>query len=305
MSPDIYDPIDEFYDQYSVLNSNLTVPSHMAAYVPDNQDDAACLAILTPEPSLGAKKWTINGKWITIGIYRDQGRTHPTINYYEDYIVFRLLPSFKLVTWAEIQQIFEDVAPVPYPVQRTMKEITTGTDVKIPRSITKSVNYTVPNTAALDTQTPLPRRFNQLYDEAGKPLKLSYDALGYPLDSTFKYSKNQNNPAKLNQALTDEGNDKVYAYDYWGLLINDNDRGPYYADDLITRDPNKIGYLNNIRRKTDLGGEVLFKGTIYDEFGNIAVGIQENNALAVRQHILPLALDPFNHPIKQPLSKRT
>jgi hypothetical protein len=380
-------PEDNFHDyftDYSVYFKGLKIPSHIAVYSPDNNEDGQCVAVLTPEPSLGATKWTINGKWITIGMFRDEGRetgvkpihdnirwvryddqlvvydaqkhqlilgetvtmsmtnvgsltstvtkiindytfittTTPAgadhgsslalgsyyqgmrvVNFLEEYVVFRLLPSYRLVTWAFVKDIFDSSTPTFNLQRRSLFEISSGLPMKISNIITADVNHATAYEKNSDSNPPLQRRFNQLYDEAGKPLQLSYDNLGQPLPPNYVDSKYKNNPPKNNNTLDYvlngiPFNPRVYVYDFYGLEINDPDRGPHNDIDLISRDENILGTLNNIKREFDVYGNPLFTGKLYDEFGNVVVGIQISNAVVTRQNILPLSLDSFNHPVK-------
>jgi hypothetical protein len=62
------------------------------------------------------------------------------------------------------------------------------------------------------------------------------------------------------------------------------------------------GDIGNLKVKLDNAGDPVYAGKLHDEFGNLAIGVQQNNALTVRKQILPLALDIFNRPIKTPLN---
>jgi hypothetical protein len=188
--------------------------------------------------------------------------------------------------------------------KRTMVEITTGVEIKVPSTVSKHTNYRASLNPAVDNTSLLPRRFNQLYDETGAPMKLTYDALGYALQSLVIDSKYKNNPVQLNATVDGATvNPRVYAYDYYGVDLNDPLRGPFFTSSLVSRDLSIDGNVDNIKRLTTVYGDTLYSGGIYDEFGNIAVGVQENNALTVRQNVMPLTLDQFNHPVKSPLAK--
>lgn len=380
------DNFHEYFTSYSVYVKDMEIPSHIAVYSPDNNDSGECIAVLTPEPNLGAKKWTINGHWITIAMFKDTGREpgykpiHDSISwvrygdqlvvydtqkhqlilgeevkhsmtnvgsltttvtkiindytfivtttdagatygsssttgsYYqglryvdfpEEYAVFRLLPSFRLVTWDFVKSIFDASTPSTFLTRRSLVEVTSGRELKVSNLITKDVNYTVPYAKSSDTNPPLDRRFNQRYDEDGNPLAMKYNQLGYPIDPNFVDSKYKNNPPRLNTTVgyTLNGmpfNPRVYVYDFYGLEINDPNRGPWNDIELIGRDETVSGNIGNIKRKTDIFGNIYYQGPLYDEFGNVAIGIQDNNALVTEQNVLPLSLDPFSHPIKAP-----
>lgn len=294
-----------YFDAFSITLSSFTIPDHCASYPPDNNHDGACRVIIAPDPSLGAQRWTYRGKWITIGVYRDEGRA-PTddVNFYEDYIVFRLLPSFKLIPYSFVQELLKNSAPAQTFTKRSLIEITTGNEVKIPNAVSRHTNYKSSPNLAVDNTSLLERRFNQLYDEDGNPMKLSYDAMGYAIKSALVDSKYKNNPLRNNQTRDGLAIDpRVYVYDYYGRDINDPNRSPYFAADIIIRDEMIASNVNNIKVKTDINGDPLYVGGLFDEFGNVAVGIQENNALVVRQNVMPVTLDQFNRPVKTPLKK--
>src|ERR1035437_11184875 len=73
--PGFNDPFNPYYDQFSIKTNTLVVPNHFDHFVPDNQNDYQCSMVITPSIQKGAIKWTLNGKCITIGIYKDEGRS--------------------------------------------------------------------------------------------------------------------------------------------------------------------------------------------------------------------------------------
>jgi len=307
--PPLLDTFNSFFDTYSIPLSSFTVPDHCATYIPDNDHDGSCRLIITPEPTMGAKQWTFRGKWITIGVYRDEGRptsydnNNNLVNFYEDYVVFRLLPSFRLIPVSIVNELLNNSGPSVSLSHRSMVEITTGNTMRVTGTISKDTNYHSANNPSVDNSSMLARRFNQLYDERGEPLQLSYDALGYAIQSSLVDSKYKNNPVKLNPPSDGRSSDlRIFVYDYYGVDLNDPNRGPYFRSDLIQR--SGLGNINNIKYQTGADGQPLYSGGLYDHFGNIVVGIQSNNALAVRQPVMPLTIDQFNHPIKSPLTNR-
>lgn len=391
-TPDHDDFFNTAYDLYSIKSREFQLPSHFDVYTPEykNQVDANCVAVIAPSLERGAKVWTKNGRWITIGIYRDEGREtaqRPAItnlswtrsgtiltfsnartdllrvgdiinftanvtlfgvavtfvdrlanifqvetyatgatsgstgswqeseetNFYETHYVFRLLPSFKLITYYEVLEYFENSVPEATPPVRELYNVTSASVVKVPTGASSSTNYSVPNRSVPTTdRLPLSRRFNQAYDENGAPLKLEYLPDGTPVPVSQVDSPNKNDRLIYNQPITREpplnqyditsGDDRVYIYDYYGFDVNSNARGPYYASDLITRDFDIDSFIGNIYRKEDSHGDPLFAGQLFDAFGNPVIGIQANNATIARQPILPLTLDSFNRPTKAPSS---
>lgn len=374
-------PFDPTYDLFSVSRLDFHVPDHFDVYVPEfvNEIDFQCLSVICPNLEKGAKRWTYRGKWLTIGVYRDEGREAaqrpPTVglswvrssttltiidpaghrlqtgdyvdlyninvqsllkkkitvinpstftvavplfgdtsgtngayqpsdpyNFYEQNYVFRLLPSFQLVPYSFILQLFADSAPIQTPANRELFNVTTNSTVLLPRGKSKTTNYDLPATAKPIVDTlPLGRRFGQVYDEAGNPLKIAYREDGQPVQLDA-YDEQHLDPHKRFNApaVNEEGQPWVHVYDFYGFAINDPARGPYHRTDLITRDTDKPAPYNNIKRATQ-NGVPYYAGKLYDRFGNLVIGIQENNATAIRKNLLPLSLDRFNKPTKLPI----
>lgn len=379
-SPALNDTTNVFYDIYSIPVSGFTIPSHFDTYTPDFQTNYKCRVVLVPNPKKGASAWTMNGKYITIGVYRDEGRAagrqgqllaeswtrvgnqmtfvsmiphgllvgdscefldinvatyfttvssvideytftfhcydigsssggndgsvcwpFKTINYFDDYIVFRLLPSFSLVPYSVIQQIFEETAPTVSTNINTMYNITTGTYSTVTSSKDDNFNYSLTANLNSDPNSDVTMMFGQQFDASGNPLPLTYQNSGQPVPNSNVNSPNANTQA-FNMTTIDgvEVNDRVYVYDYYGLLINDQNRGPYFSTTLVYRDPDVAGDLNNFAYQENANGVALYAGFMTDEYGNMAIGVQSNNALVVKKQVLPVALDSFNKPIKSP-----
>jgi len=299
------DPTNAFYDLYSIDGEDLVVPSHFNWYEPDNRDDFFCTAVISAAPERGAKSWTMGGKWVTIGIFLDEGRGAP---YNQTHRVFRLLPSFKLLSLAELNAIFAATAPDAYTTTRALFDISKNALNQLSSAKTEWVNYEPPTTLPAD-RLPLEIRFDQTYDATGKPLALAYRIDGQPVlvnnvDSKFKNPKILFQTPVVNEGDASTTTDsRVRVYDFYGLDVNDPTRAPHLASDIITRDVDLPAPLNNIKRKTS-GGVALFTGLLFDKFGHQAVGIQTNNCLVVRLNILPIALDAFNRPVKAPYSQK-
>ena len=79
-SPALNDIFNPYYDLFSIPREDFAIPDHFDVYAPDfeNDVDFKCLSVITPSPNKGAKQWTYNGKWMSIGVYRDEGRD-PTV----------------------------------------------------------------------------------------------------------------------------------------------------------------------------------------------------------------------------------
>ena len=416
-APPFNEPFNPYYDQFSISHYDFAVPDHFDVYAPEfaNEIDFQCLSVISPSPNKGAKQWTYGGKWLTIGVYRDEGRdpaqrppstalswvrssTTLTINdpvghrlrtgdlvdlyninvpsllkkpinvlnstaftvkvplygavsgsngayqpselynFSEQNYVFRILPSFQVVPWSLIQELFASSSPEVTPQMREMYNITSGTSTLLPKNKSKTTNFDLPLSGhpVVDT-VPLARRFGQIYDEQGNPLSISYLPGGQPVPSKSYNSPNLSAHVGYNSPLTNEDVDygiryrvtrnadqritspdgdlrilnlpqddqsfdtRVYVFDFYGGEINDPSRGPYFRTDLITRDPAKPAPFDNILR-LEQNGVPYYAKTLYDIFGNRVVGIQENNATVIRENLLPLVLDRFNRPIKSPMS---
>jgi hypothetical protein len=367
------DPFNSFYDQFSMHEADFTMPAHFNSYVPDNQNDYQCVNVIVPSVSKGATSWTMDGKWITLGIYRDEGRpatqrpartglswtrssrtititdsaghklhTNDLVNveninvpmfnvpvtiidpytftiqgsvsgvtsgaaatyqdnfvtnFYESYRVFRLMPSFKLVPISLVLQIFDLTKPTPALTQTTMFNVTANETVRIPIGNSSDVNYQLPTaTQSKHDLLPLLRRFGQVYDSNGQPLQLHYMSNGYPITVNNVDSIYKNKQVFYNVPVDNVSDPFIYAYDYYGLLMNDSSRGSTYSTSNVTINSAITTDVNNITVDPATG----YTSTINDLFGNLAIGVQTNNALVVRKQILPLTLDAFNLPTKDP-----
>ena len=388
MSVNFNNPFDPFYDQFSIHEADFSMPSYFSSYVPDNQTDYQCVNVISPAPEKGAVAWTINGsnqinsnvgndeRWITLGIYRDEGRAaaqRPSTsglswtrsgyivtildpshklhagdiinvwninipimenveiisvvtgisfafnglisggssgsgamyqenfatNFYENYRVFRLLPSFKLLPYADVLDIFTNTAPIPAKPQKTLYSITTNTNVNLPIGSNDSSNYQLP-TIVLPTssKSSLPRRFGQVYDAGGQPLTITYLQNGYPSYVNNVDSPNKNPQIFNNTTVNAPSADPyIYVYDYYGLQINDASRAPTYSTGNIIRNFSISGNVNNFT----ISPAIDYISTLNDLFGNLSIGVQQDNALVIRKQILPLELNAFNKPIKSPI----
>lgn len=368
--PGFNDPFNPFYDQFSIDADTLTLPIHFDQYAPVNQTDYHCLMVIAPSISKGATKWTLNDKYITIGIYSDEGRApaqrpliagltwtrfgqvititdpnghtlkvgdsinltnvnisiltnmivtsvidayHFTFNgsvlgatsgstatYQDNFltnfrstrIVFRLLPSFALVPFSTIQQIFIDSAPSPQAAARSIYNVTTAAVVKIPNASSATTNYELPTKVVpKDELLPLSRRFDQVYNEAGLPLSIKYLNSGDSVVVNNVDSPTKNDQIFYNLPVNPTSDPYISVYDYYGVEINDPTRGPFFSTTNVIRDVTIQGDINNIVNTTS-------DTMLTDSFGNLVIGVQSNNALVVRKQVLPLVVDSFNRPSK-------
>lgn len=371
--PDFTDLFNILYDQFSIHEADFSIPSYFNVYYPDNLSDYQCISIIVPSPEKGASSWTQDGKFLTIGIYRDEGRptsqrlpitglswtrqgrsiiiTTPTYhklhngdlinisnvnvqtlgnlivsvidnfnfsvptlaygatsglnatfqdnfktNFYENYVVFRLLPSFQLVPYSTIESIINNTAPIPYIDKKTLYNINTLATVNIPSDSNNSINYKL-SSYTRNPGPSLTKRFGQLYDSIGNPLLLKYSSYGFPIAVNNVDSIYSNDQIFNNLAINGISDPYVYSYDFYGFPLNDITRGPTYSLSNISSKTTVIGYINNI----DINITIGYSSTVNDLFGNLAIGIQQNNALTIRKQILPLQLNIYNQPIKQPI----
>lgn len=381
MSVGLYDYTNPFFDTLSISLASFVVPSHFDVYTPDNQSDYICRFVMVPNPAKGATSWTMNGQFITIGVYRDEGRpagrasmlqssswtrnattltfqtvlphglnvgdeadftninvsTYRTnitsvidsntftirtlytgglsggvdavcwptkiVNYYSENIVFRLLPSFQLVEYATIQNIIEATAPVSRTNALVMYDITKSAYRNVP--IVKDANFSYDILGNPQPNVSSNLRYNQQFDSSGNPLPLAYQANGQPSGNRNVNSKYMNSQISYNyQPVPSGGLDGIlHVYDFYGLDINDSTRSPFYSAPIVYRDITIQAVIGNFGYATTTDGKVLYnRKFLNDAFGNMAIGVQFNNTLVVRKQVLPVALDNFNKPIKQPTS---
>lgn len=375
-SPSLAQPFDPGYDVYSMWRADLRVPDCCHVYKPDNNVDYACDLIIEPAPELGSRLWTLRGKRILIGVYKDEGRaagrrparvvswtrsvnrvrmvdtaphhlrvgetvnvfnintdearvkvlkvidaytfefkalaTGPTsgvdgawqpladVNFYEQYIVFRLLPSYKLVPWQSVTALLAQCQPTYASAPVDLTDINTGSIVRTSRSV---FNDSLLTSSGSRSGTELHR---QQFDENGKPLTWTYNSYGYPSETREVSSKTANvlkqvEPPLVNELGSTSGttNNRLYVYDYYGFELNDVNRAPYFTDDIITYDPDEP---NNIKRKGN-GQTAFYSGPLHDAFGNFVLSATETNQVVTRRPVLPLEVDQFNHPYKSPLPR--
>jgi len=242
----------------------------------------------------------------------------------EENIVFRLFPTFKLITYAEFLSIANSTSPNSvFRTSDVLKNITTDTDVRTPVQVDSNTDYTPVNnfkkvseisysTFRLGVKVKgngLPTfQHNQTFDDVGKPLKLKYDESGKVISPKYYDSKYKNKnifvdsqQAAENPSSDPTKDDRVWCYDFYGIDINDPSRGPYNVDTVISRDTSVSGNVNNIQR-LEVNGVPFYPTSqhVYDNFGNIAIGINENNSLNVIRQRIPIQLDNFGRPFKLP-----
>jgi hypothetical protein len=251
-----------------------------------------------------------------------QYRLNKIKDFQEENLVFRFFPHFGLLTIAELQDIVTQTSPnYVYQQSTEIKNITTNKIVRTPSLVNSRVNYTSVNnwkraSEVISSAFKLNIRVKgssvqtyqngQVFDHKGKPLKLKYDTFGRVISPDYYDSKFKNTVVYLDATMLNENPDngtgaaadhKVWCYDFYGIEINDPARGPFYANDIITRDVNKEGNMDNIFRKTNNEIPIYsMNQLVYNTFGEVVVGINENNTLNVIRQRIPLQLDNFGRP---------
>ena len=242
----------------------------------------------------------------------------------EENIVLRLFPTFKLITYAQFEEIASQTSPNSvFRTSDVIKNITSNTNVRTPVQVTESTDYTLPNNFKKVTEITnsmfklavevkgdgYPKyQHNQMFDGSGKPLKLKYDEAGRVIPPNYYDSKYKNKNIFVGSILSAENpstisnaDDRVWCYDFYGIDINDPFRGPYNLDVIVIRDPSIDSNVDNILR-AEANGIPIYPANqdVYDQFGNVVVGINTNNSMNTIRQRIPLQLDNFGRPLKLP-----
>ncbi len=242
----------------------------------------------------------------------------------EENIVFRLFPSFKLITYDDFLRIANETSPnLEYKTRKNIRDITLNDTMKTPTIISSHTNYSdvnnfkkaselINSTFKLNVKIKgniIPTfQHNQTFDHKGKPLKLKYDSSGNVISPNYYDSKYKNKNVYTESLLLGENpsndpniNDRVWCYDFYGIDINDPNRGPYNSSNIVYRNTNINNNISNIS-KFKVNGKPVYSDTqqIYDQFGNIVIGINVNNTLNVVRQRIPIQLDNFGRPLKRP-----
>lgn len=214
------------------------------------------------------------------------------IDFFNDFVVFRLLPTFKPVPLNIVRSILAAAEPELSRATVTLTDIRTG-DVQL-----KSEVQTF-------TSSALYRRHRQQLDELQKPMRQIYDAKGRVIPPDLRFTKSSNAALYLNVPMINQwdplpaANEHLPAFDFYGFPLNDESRGPFYASDIISYDSASATGLK--RRQNN--GVVIYSGPIHDVFGDFVVGARANNTLIVRKPVQPLLVDQHNTPYKKPLRR--
>lgn len=360
--PDFNNLFDPMYDEYSIRLEELSIPKWINQFEPDNSLEFNCRTVLSPAPELGSKAWTQNGKRITIGVFRDEGRpasiepylliqwtrydrrliiatskkhylrigievevvntctpyiktkvtnvyddykfeieVYPSgtksgidggyrrvepINFFEEHIVFRQLPSMKLMKASEALKLIHEPNPTRIQRQTHLYDLTHDKTILINTSqvISGNLNY---------QGSTFNHLHRQQLNEQAKPLQGEYNLAGELVKFKYASSKYDNRISFTNIGLVNDDRcccptDILDVYDYYGFPINDSNRGPFNSKSNV--------YVENETIKSNI---VLYYSKMFDRYGNVVMDIK-NGLLRARQAVLPIQLDFYHYPIKQP-----
>lgn len=214
------------------------------------------------------------------------------INFVEDYVVFRLLPTFRPVSIATVLEILDGADPLHSRKQVNLTNITTG-DVQQTTEITTR------------TTSALYRRHRQQLDELNKPLRQTYDARGRVIKPDLRFSKHANAKLYVNVPMVNQhdpiptANNSLPVHDFYGFDLNDPTRGPFYRSDIVKYDNSSAVGLSRFMNN----GSTVYAGIIHDVFGDYVVGARSNNTLITRKPVQPLLVDHHNTPYKRPIGR--
>lgn len=210
------------------------------------------------------------------------------INFLTDYIIFRLLPSFRPISVATALQIIEAANPELARAPVSLMNLTTGS---------------VQTVSEVAMQPALQARSHrQQLDELNKPLRQLYDARGLVIPTDARFSKTANIKRYASMPLVNQhdpvptSNAALPAYDFYGFELNDPARGPFYSSSIISYDG---ASSDGIARAVN-NGHVIHSGFIHDVFGDYVVGARANNTLITRKSVQPVVVDQHNTPFKRP-----
>lgn len=214
------------------------------------------------------------------------------VNFFNDYMIFRLLPTFKPAPVALIRSLLAAAEPELSRATVALTDIHTGL------SQLKSEVQTV-------TSAVIHRRHRQQLDELNRPLRQIYDAKGRVIPPDLRFTKTTNAALYANVPMVNQwdpiptSNAFLPAYDYYGFPLNDDSRGPFFATDIIHYDSaNTFGIGRRVNNASQ-----IYAGQLHDAFGDYVVGARANNTLIVRKPVQPLRVDHHNMPYKQALRR--
>jgi hypothetical protein len=208
------------------------------------------------------------------------------VNFYEDYVIFRSLPDFRVMNVDEALELLDSWEPVVQTGFDQLIDPVTGAVIQVPRK--PFINATTPE----GQRTPSLHR--QQFNEENNPMRQTYDARGRAVGSKLRYTNKQNASVLQEPDRFPMPAGKLLVNDYYGFALNDVERLPYVTDDLITFDSS---LPTGIRRKV-IYDKVAYSGKLYDDFGLPVTGALDADQLMLRDPIMPLQLDQFNVPFK-------
>jgi hypothetical protein len=205
----------------------------------------------------------------------------------------------KVVSWPTVQAILNAGAPIANKPPVHLVDINNGSDRLVAAQINSHATHLLPNGSIVNQLLN-----RQQINEGGAPIRATYDNLGRLMKTPYRYSKRQDvikmiDPVTVNEECScdPQTNDKLYVYDYYGFDLNDDSRAPYNSKKNVVYDS---ASSNGLKIRPDNTGEAFYRGIIQDEFGNVVIGARPDNTLVTRQAILPLQVDQFNVPYKEP-----
>jgi hypothetical protein len=219
------------------------------------------------------------------------------VNFYDDFIVFRLLPSMSIVPWPTVLAILNVSGSQSVNTALTLFDVAKGQPTRVASSLVAQAGKLGSN-GILDSSYINRQQIN----EDGDPISGQYDAQGKLLPSTYRYSGSTNAPESIvDFSSTDpcacSCETRLRVFDYYGFELNDDERAPYNAFDNVTYSQSTS---NGLAIKMTANGNPIYAGVIQDQFGNIVTGAKSDTELLIRQAILPIEVDQFNVPYAAP-----
>jgi hypothetical protein len=230
----------------------------------------------------------------TSGVDAQAGAYSPVkeVDFLNDYVVFRLLPTFKPVPVSMIRAILAAAEPELSRSTVTLTDVVSG-------------SMQVKSEVQTYTSSMLNRRHRQQLDELKRPLRQVYDARGRVVPPDLRFSKNANAALYFNVPMVSQwnpipsANPYLPAHDFYGFPLNDAARGPFFANDIVYYDSSTAF---GISRRVN-GSTAIYDGVIHDVFGDYVVGARANNTLISRKPVQPLLVDHHNTPYKRALRR--
>ena len=243
-------------------------------------------------------------------------------------IVFRILPSFKLVPYAEILGIFESTSPTTSNNTSYITNLTpvitaqasTGFVIQTP-PLTSSSNYRYANIRdrlepiesslpriTISPKIQIPEFENeQIFDSDSNALPLRYDSHGQVIKTFYFDSANKTNTSFTVPPIRDMNGDVVVdgdgfaftLYDFYGFkLTRARQRQNAIPFGISDSDPS-----SPLRRFLPFNGTSFINmKSFFDVFANNVIGILSypTGPIIAKRQLMPLALNNFGYPKKSP-----